>query len=620
MGYLMSIHRINELVEILKEAKEFYYNTDTPKFSDSEFDALEEELRELDPENNYFSDVGYTIDNSNKIIHNEPMLSMGKAKNADDVNKWFKRLNLPGIEYCLQPKIDGLSATCRYENGKLVYVATRGDGFRGQDITYVAPYIKDIKDSIIFTQNTIEIRGELYLPKDTMYDTKGKALRNNCVGLINRKENRDDIQYVRFIAYQMAGNHNILKESDKIETLKNAGFNTVDFRVYKTGEDIGQFYKKYLDVLREDWSYETDGIIITVNDNSLHSEIDSKWVVDHHHHYNLAIKPPSQGKSTKLIGIEWQVSRQGSIIPVAQFEPIEIGGATLERASLHNCDNVLKLKLSKGDTLFVERANDVIPYVRDNISKNEKAEDYISDLIPGKCPSCNSPLKQTGVNLKCENINCDEIKIQQIIYWVKESEVEGVAEGTLRSLYLSGLIRDIKDLYTLKYEDLMSLEGFADKKVNIFLSGIEASKKMSATKLLSRLGILLVQEKSLNKLNIKSIEDFINFNDSQYKIGQNIIKWKNDALNLKFLNDLIECIEIIDDNPVQSKGKICMTGKGPLTRKELIRVIEERGWEFSPDITKDVDILLCEDPEAGSSKLIKAKKLGIKLLSYSSFV
>jgi DNA ligase (NAD+) len=614
------VNKEEDIYKKLLEAKEFYYNSDTPILTDSEFDRLEDELKQINPSHHYFSKVGSEQFSDDKIVHREPMLSMGKAKTSEDANKWFKKLDLPGIEYCLQPKIDGLAATCRYNDGKLLYVSTRGDGITGQNISHVSDYIEDIPKTINFTLEDIEIRGELYLPKDTEYDTKGKALRNNCSGLINRKENKEDLKFVRFVCYQINGTHTINFESEKIIELGNNGFNIVDFKVLCSGSDISKYYMDYLDHKRDEWNYETDGIILTVNDNRLHEEIDSRWVVDHHHHYNLAFKPPSEGKETKLKGIDWQVSRQGSIIPVALFDPVNIGGAKLERATLHNLDNVVALKLKIDDILYVERANDVIPYVKENRSIGNRDESYKSDLIPENCPACGKTLEKGGVHLKCNNVECDEILIQQIIYWVKEADIDGVAEATLRTLYNQKKIHHIKDLYHLKYEDFLGLEGFADKKINGFISGVKKADNISAVKLLSRLGIPLVQEKSLKKLDIISIEDFYNFNDDAYVIGQNIIKWKANELNLSFLRDLLETVSIVNEEVRQSNGLVCMTGKGPLSRKDVISIIEQKGWEFSSSISKSVKILLCENPDGESSKLKKAKKLGIELMKYEDFI
>ncbi len=597
-----------ELFDLLIGAKKAYYFSAEPIMSDSQFDLLEDELRTLNKDNSYFSLVGITsgISDDNKIIHRDPMLSMGKAKTAEEVNKWFKKLDLGGIEYCLQPKIDGLSATCRYINGKLVYVSTRGDGNNGQDISHIAKYLKDIKERISFTKGDIEIRGELYLPKNTTYDTKGKALRNNCVGIINRKGNLEDLKYVRFVSYQIVGDHNISSEAGKIEILNQEGFHVVEYNKLETGADISQYYKDYLSTKREEWNYETDGIIITVNDNTLHSEIDSRWVVDHHHHYNLAVKPPSVGKETKLIDVEWNVSRQGSVIPVAIFEPIHIGGATLERASLSNYDTVIKLKLTKDDLLYVERANDVIPHVGENRSMSLRDDSFITSLTPKNCPSCSTNLERVGVHLKCLNPECPEMLIQQIIYWVKEADIDGVAEGTIRTLFNLGKIKHVQDLYHIEVHDLI---------------GVKKSQKMSLTKLLSRLGIPLVQEKALKKLGIITIDDFKGFDDPTYVIGQNIIKWKEDVHNNLFLDDLIKTVEILEVKENNNKkGLVCMTGKGPLPRKQIEKIISDKGWEFSTTITKEVKLLLCDDVTGESSKLKKARKLGIELKLYNDFI
>lgn len=609
-----------EIAAKLIDAKKAYYGDGLSFMSDAEFDALEEELRAINPHHDYFKIVGAPVEEGYKIQHKIPMLSMGKAKVAEDLEKWMKKLSLPeGTEYCLQPKIDGLSATCRYRKGRLVYVATRGDGQEGQDVSHIADYMEDIRPEISFTQEDIEIRGELYLPKNTTYDTKGKSLRNNCVGLINRKENREDLKHVRFVCYQIAGPSGILTEAEKIDALHKEGFHSVIIESASDKEGVVDYYNRYLESNRDEWNYETDGIIITVNDNTIHEEIDSRWVVDHHHHYAIAFKPPAEGKETELLSVEWQVSRQGNIIPVAVFKPVTIGGANLERASLHNYENVLKLRVDKGDRLFIERANDVIPYVKENLSFSLKGEEFVSPLIPESCPSCSSEVKPFGVHLKCTGKLCPETEIQRIIYWVKEASVDQVAEGTLRALFREGKIQRIKDLYLLKPSDFIGLEGFGDKKIKSFIDGMNRVRKMTPLKLLSRLGISLVQEKALKKLNIATVEDFLSFVDVTYVIGQNIISWKEDPSNMDFLNELLEVIELEEVEVREVKGKVCMTGKGPWSRKEIQSRIEEMGYEFSSSLTKDTDILLCEDTEGTSSKLKKAKSQGTELRTYTEF-
>ena len=615
---------VNEIVQKLTQARTVYYNSETPIMTDGEFDILEDQLRELDPGNAYFSTVGILPENDGtggKIRHDIPMLSMGKAKNIGQVEKWMKKLGLSESQvYCIQPKIDGLSASCRYRNGELVYVATRGDGSTGQDISHIARYMDDIKDSISFTKEDVEIRGELYLPKDTKYDTKGKPLRNNCVGLINRKEGQEDLKYVRFVAYQISNNSSSSTESGKIDLLEREGFHSVTYSRVSSAEEIKDYYDKYIDENRDRWLYETDGLIIAVDDNSIHGEIDNRWVVDHHHHYAIAFKPPAAFRETTLNNIEWQVSRQGNVVPVALFEPVVLGGATLERASLHNYAFVESLMLREGDRLVIERANDVIPYVRSNKSNVNRTVDLFSNsLIPDNCPSCGDRLAVTGVHLKCRNADCPEQLIQKIMYWVKEADIEQVSIGTVRALFNGGKIRKIRDLYNLRELDFENLEGFGDKKISNFIEQVAKSKEMTPVELISRLGIPLVQKKALKKLNIGTIDDFLDFSDDTYVIGQNIIEWKENEANLKYLNELIAEVSLKNEVDSGLKGTVAMTGKGPLGRKELAAMLEEMGYEFVSSVTGETDILLCEDPTSGSSKLQKAEKLGVKLLSYEEF-
>ncbi len=614
-----------EIVRQLEEARQAYYNEGTPLMSDAAFDELEDLLRSMDGDNDYFQSVGTAESETGngKIVHNHPMLSMGKAKTAAEVQKWMDRLALgEDTVYCLQPKIDGLGATCRYRGGRLLYTATRGDGTTGQDISHVSAFMKDIPSSIGFTQADIEIRGELYLPKDTPYDTKGKPLRNNCVGLINRKEARDDLRYVRFVCYQIVSDDpSVLpgRESDKIALLAREGFHAVEFHRVTYG-DVEQAYRDYLEKDRDRWLYETDGLILTIDDNSLHDGIDSRWVVDHHHHYAIALKPPAAGKETTLKSIEWQISRQGNLIPVACFEPIELGGATLERATLHNAQFVRDLMLVGGDRLIIERANDVIPYVRANLSNKDRRRDsFIDILVPRRCPVCDSPLEDRGVHLHCTNRSCPERRIQSILYWVRQSDMEQIAEGTIRQLFKEQKVTSIRDLYTMAEGDFTDLEGFGEKKISNFLAQAAAKKHMTAQELIGKLGIPLVQQKALKKLGIESLEDFRNFSDDTYIIGQNIIAWRDDRENEEFLEELLQVIEI-EEAEGGEKGEVCMTGKGPLGRKELTSLAESRGYTVGSAVTKSTVLLVCDDPEGTSSKLQKARKNGIPLISYEDFL
>ena len=233
-----------------------------------------------------------------------------------------------------------------------------------------------------------------------------------------------------------------------------------------------------------------------IDDNRLHDVIDQRWVVDHHHHYALAFKPPSEALRTPLKGVVWQVSRQGNLTPVALFETVNIGGARLERASLHNAENVRRLRLATGDAIVVERANDVIPYVRENPRGADRPEGFRDpSLWPGHCPSCGSGLMDAGVNIVCPDTECRDRVLQSVLYWIRQADVEQVALKTLETLYDAGKLRTIRDLYTLKAEDFHGLEGFGEKKIDNFIRQIALARTMSPTDFIVRLGIPMVQKK-----------------------------------------------------------------------------------------------------------------------------
>ena len=352
-----------------------------------------------------------------------------------------------------------------------------------------------------------------------------------------------------------------------------------------------------------------------MDDTGIHEEVDSRWVVDHHHHYSIALKPPAESRETTLTEIIWQISRQGNAIPVAVFDTITIGGANINRASLSIADTVRAMALCRGDRLVIERANDVIPYVREKVGGITGE----SDLLITHCPSCSSPLAQRGVHLRCENPDCPETNIQKILYWVVRSGVENVAEATIRTLYTAGKVRRIADLYALTEQSFADLPGFADKKTSQILTQLAAKRGMSAEEFIGSLGIPLVQKKTLRKLGITSLDAFRAFSDSTYIVGQNIIEWKSDPANMALVDELASILSITEEQAAEGI-RVCMTGKGPLGRKELAQIIESRGYVFTDDLTKDTGILLCEDPASGSSKIKKAEKYGVRIMSYEEFL
>ena len=805
------LQRIARRVELLQQAKEAYYNGAQPLLSDAEFDRLEDELREWQPQHPYFNVVGRAApaapDGADKIRHEVPMLSMDKVKKVVGVEAWFQRLLDNSTQLrrdtplCIQPKIDGISASCVYRAGKLRYVATRGDGRQGQNISHLAPFVEDIPQ-VLAQSLDLEVRGELYVPKD-IATVRGneRPLRNICAGLINRKEHdRVALRQLRFIAYQCPRQRLESSEFHQIGALARLGFHTVEPKLCLIG-DLAEYAQLYLNELRQAWPYETDGLIMCLDDSDLFAVIDDLWVVSHHHHYTIALKPPAASGTTLLREVRWQLGRQGRLSPVAEFLPLTLASAVIERAALHNYANVLRLKLQRGDVLEIERAGDVIPYVRRNLGSPKQllaaagnSLNYLScrqrpgrdgnaaesapnsgslslataselagqlrgqfgaSLLPARCPSCGGPLLESGPDLLCPQRSCPEQVIQRILFWVRQAGMEQVAEQSIRRLYELGKLRSLQDLYRLCAEDLRDIPGYAEKKIAKFVREREASRRLNLHQLIERLGIPLIQEKSLKKLGelrrksrwenflqqtaamwqqgqseahasgvgsdndnnadlqkrlcramaenlpivlydwsawqstmagnlatkifeylllqtgkkvaptealprllrlwgsrtgrnelwkngfslweaellrgqpdyleLRRIEDFVDFKEpaSRYSVLENLSQWLAHKENQLLLQELLPVLQLQDIQTGIAGGAkrtVCMTGSGPLPRKQLEERLRAGGYGISSTLTTSTDILLCADPKAGSAKLKKAAEWGIGVYSYEEFL
>ena len=612
----MNTLTIKELVEKLIEAKEKYYQGN-PIMDDFTFDTYEDQLRQLDPGNDYFKVVGSPIQGNikMKIKHQFPMLSMAKGKSINDIEKWLNKISDRRLQIIIEPKIDGLSFTAVYENEKLQHIATRGDGTTGQIITHIAEYV-DIPKTIDVLQR-VEVRGELYLPKNCKVDNPNNSpLRNVAVGLINRKDSGlEDLKHIKYISYQVIGT-DMTTEEGKIKWLRSLGFTTVSYNLVGSIKEIEEYFQTYKETGRDNWLFETDGLILAVNDCKLHESINSKYVVSHHNWFNIALKPESESRWTEVEGITWGISKQGNLVPVVNIKEVTIGNANIKNVTANNYLNVKNLKINIGDKIHVARSNDVIPFLIETIPTKDKSE-----LIPTHCPSCYSVLIENGnVHIRCINPGCPEMNIQLITSWVKSNELDGVSEATIRLLYEKDFIKSIIDIYLLKMKAkyLKLLNGMGEKKVTNLLEQIEKSKNMTIVQFLGRLSIDLIGEKAINKLGIKTIQDLWDFNDSTYVIGQNLIAYRNE--NKKMIEELLSVLNVSNVKQTNSNSqKVCMTGAGPKGRKELIKDIEAKGYQFVEAINKETNILICEDINSNSTKLQKAVKLGIKLMTYTEF-
>jgi DNA ligase (NAD+) len=619
---------IKELKDKLIEAKKAYYNNE-PIINDEEFDSLEDELRSIDPENEYFDLVG--ISSYGKTVKRIiPMKSAEKVKTFDEVKSWInKRINIED-EIIITPKYDGLSFECKYENGKPTLLSTRGDGFEGQDITDLIQYLPGLKPLKPVFKN-FTIRGELIIKKEYDKNFENKALRNIVVGIIGRKNDYEDCKYVSTPMYEVL-DIDFDTEYDKLDWIDEY-FGNIIFYKEKNFDGIQSLIQQYENRWRNEFDYEIDGLIITLNKK----EDRLKWLgnKEHHWEYNVAYKFKSITKETSYNSITLEISKHGYLIPVANFDEVNILNRKIKNATLTNYQRIYDMQLEIGDKILVSLSNDVIPYIEENLSKGIKQRnlnDNIKELKPetkeniykyahiNNCPCCNSILISENLHLKCINSNCSGQIIKKITSWCKILGMENFSESTIEILYNNKIINKIIDLYSLDKEinNMLMLEGLGEKKIRNILTEIERTKVMTTSKFIDALNIPLVGEKTLKKYNIKSLQDIINLKNSEKVALNNLINfWKT---NESWITDLLKVITVKEDEDIVCNGnKVCMTGKGHKTRDELIKDIISKGDLFIDSITKEVQILICEDVNGTSSKLEKARKLGIKLISYEEY-
>lgn len=606
----------SEITEQLIAAKDAYYN-DEPFMTDADFDALENKLRIINPKSKYFNMVGISSPHSKKIQHYYRMRSLQKANSENDFRLWYQRNKIStNIHLAVMHKIDGLSGSAKYENGEIVYLATRGNGLEGQDISHLINYINIPKQ--IPEKSTVYIRGEFVIKKNSplLKINPNSPPRNLASGIINRKDMLNDAQYLSFITYSLEGEKfETGLEIEKINLLKTYGFDSLKPVICEDYSELRKYLQSAIE-WRDEVEYEIDGIVIIINSILIQRNLEDDN--EHHPQWSIAWKFPSQGAWTTLKSIEWNTSRHGRLVPVGIFDPVIIGGAQITRATLNNYKQILDLKLSIGDNIFVERANDVIP----KITNCKKIVEY-TPLSEVKC-NCGSfsDLKLDGVHIYCKNSKCSEKTIEQILFWVQKIGIEFFSRATVRTLYELGKLNSIEDLYSLDYGKLNGIHGLGDKKIFNILNEIKRTSHMSQLDFLSSLGIPMVGKKAFQKLGIFTIEDFLNWKSFEYATGEKILEWKMDSANVELFNSLIKSINFTEENKMSSANKIgvCATGKGPWTRNELIdKINNSKNYFWVDSINDSVKILLCDDPNDNSSKLTKAKKKGIHLIKYNEF-
>lgn len=649
--------RIEKLVEDLNRYSEEYYINDSPTISDYEYDALLRELEELEKqypeyilENSPTQRVGdYNEGVLEKITFETPMLSLANAFSYDELRAFDLGIRNLGYNpsYVCELKIDGIASNCEYKNGKFVLGSTRGNGITGENITENLKVIDSLPMNLNANES-IEVRGEVYMKRSVLdylnEDRKNKGLeqfkncRNTAGGSLRQlNPNVTKERMLDQFSYTVVNpeKYNIKTQYDSLKFLESLGFSVnPNYRLCNSIDEVIDYIEYFKDE-RQKLDYDTDGVVIKVNEISLHEQIgytvkSPKWAI--------AYKFPAIEVETKLLDIKFTVGRTGCITPNAVLEPVMIAGSLVQRATLNNEDFVINKDIRIGDIVSVRKAGEIIPeVVKVNLEKRD------SSLPPFKmienCPICGYPLVRASgeADHYCVNSNCPGIKLASMIYFASRPamNIEGLGEKLIEELYNLGYLKDFTDIYRLyNYkEELVSIEGLGEKSVTTLLDNIEKSKNNELSLVLTSLGIRFVGSKvskilskyygSLMELANAKEEDLVSIKDIGGRTAESVVTYFKE--NIDLINDLIN----LGVNPVQNNENnkeqkfagltFVLTGTLPtLTRNEATKMIEELGGNVSSSVSKKTSYVLVGS-DAGS-KLEKATKLGISILSEEEFL
>ena len=644
-----TMNRMKELISTLNSASKAYYAQDMEIMSNYEYDKLYDELVELEEEtgvtlsNSPTQHVGYeAVDELPKERHEKPMLSLGKTKNREELRDW-----LNGSEALLSWKLDGLTIVLTFFAGKLAKAVTRGNGEVGEVITNNARVFKNIPLIIPF-QGELILRGEAVISysdfekinsriEDT--DAKYKNPRNLCSGSVRQLNNEVTAnRNVMFYAFNLVKADGVdfnNSREKQFSFLKEQGFDVVEYKKVTPDnilEEIEYFEKKI-----EHYDIPSDGLVLLYEDIAygLSLGMTAKFPRD-----SIAFKWADELKETTLKEIEWSASRTGLINPIAVFEPVELEGTTVSRASVHNISIMRGLKLGIGDRITVYKANMIIPQIAENLTGTDSVE------IPDKCPVCGQPTEIRQINevqsLYCTNPSCDAKKLKSFTLFVSRDamNIDGLSEATLEKFIGKGFIHEYADIFRLsRYEDeITKMEGFGEKSYKNLIISIEEARTTSLYKVIYGLGITGIglanakmicrfYQNNLQAMKEAQIEELSEIEGiGEVLAGAFCEYFKNDE-NTEQLEHLLSEITILTENV--NEAEQTLTGltfviTGSLmhygNRNELKDIIEEKGGKVTGSVTSKTTCLINNDVASNSSKNKKAKELGVRIISEDDFM
>jgi len=647
---------IDALRKEINYHSDLYYNQDAPEISDYDFDMLMKKLKALEAKfpmlithSSPTQKVGGVArSNLDKVEHLVPMQSLNDvfsyAEVEDFVNKIIEEYG-DNTEFVVETKIDGLSVSLEYENGKLVKGSTRGNGLVGEEITKNLLMLEDIKEQLL-TDDTIEVRGEVYLSRERFerlneqLEQDNKPLmansRNAAAGTL-RQLNADIVKERGlniFVFNVQKSERKFVTHSETIEYLKDIGVTTIAYSKVAVGIKQVLEYIEEIGKLRDSLPYDIDGAVVKINDLSLRETLGTttkvpKWAV--------AYKYPPEEKETVVQDIVLQVGRTGQVTPLALVTPVRVAGSLISKCTLHNFDYIKEKDIRVGDTVKIKKAGDVIPEIA-TVVMNKRKEYTREYEVPINCPICGEALEkeQGQVALRCTNSECDALKYRAITHFASRDamNIEGMGDAIVEQLIDAGLLNDMADIYYMKYEDLKDLDNFAERSASNLINAIEKSKSNPLDMLIFALGIRHIGRKAAKNLakNIDTIhdlehmmvEDLTALDEVGEKMAESVVEFFSKAKTM-------EIIERLEAAGVNTKGikeeklseilygtTIAITGSfDNISRNDLSKLIELHGGKTSSTVSKKTTFVIAG--ENAGSKLEKANTLGVPVLSYDKF-
>ena len=657
-------------IKVIKKYNQLYFSKNKSDLSDSDFDKLKKEVIDLEEKYSFLKSkdspskaVGFKPSKSfKKVKHRIPMLSLGNAFSEEDLinfeKKIFNFLSLTNsqntIEYSAEPKIDGISASLIYENGKFVRGLSRGDGKEGEDITENLKTIKDIPKSINLKNfpKEIDIRGEVFIQNSDFKKINEKFAnpRNAASGSLRQKDSKVTSKIpLRFIAYTYGYEKGmkIKNQSEFLNTLKVWGFKINPFNKIIKGIKNLIFNHKEMENKRNEIDFDIDGIVYKINDFDLQKRLGfaanaPRWAIAHKFSSNKSI--------SEILNIEIQVGRTGALTPVAKIKPVNIGGVMVSNATLHNEDEINRKDIRIGDLATVERAGDVIPHVV-SVDINKRKKNSKKFIFPKNCPSCgsktvkdfNETTKKQDAVRRCtsEGYECEKIAIEKIKHFVSKEafNIEGLGKKIIENFWYLNLIKFPQDIFRLNYDKVKILEGWGDLSVSNLEYSIENKKKISLDRFIYSLGIRHIGQENAKLLarHLKSSENFFNLltNKSMSElanidgIGDTQIKSINNFFfnktNIKVLSELKKLLTIAKVSQLNKNGLLrnktfMLTGKlSGMSRAEAKSLIEQNAGKIISNVNKKLDYLIVGEKPT-TKKVTNAEDLNIKVISQQEWM